>query len=124
MAVPGGRRLAGVPSPPKEHTTMSFMMQAGTIKFGSQGGPVTNPNDTNKFTNVRFEVEFPKNSEVIVIPAVQTFNGADTPGLRITDVNHRGFKARMNELVARVKPESDGSHTEETIGYLAIASFK
>jgi hypothetical protein len=52
---------------------------------------------------------------------VQTFNGADSPGLRIAEVNPRGFKIRLNELVAGggAVPLSDGAHTKEVIGWVA-----
>ncbi len=100
---------------------MSFMMQAGMIKIKSPGDPVTRASEIGKFEQVYFPTPFDQGTEVMVIPAVQTFNGADTPGLRITEVTHTGFKIRLNELVARGKPESDGGHTTEIIGYLAIA---
>jgi hypothetical protein len=100
---------------------MSFMMQAGTINIRSQGRPETRGNDLSRFDRINFPTPFPPGSEVVVIPAVQTFNGSDTPGLRIADVDHRGFRARMNELVAQNRPSSDGNHTTETIAYIAIA---
>ena len=99
---------------------MSFMMQAGMIEFRSQGRPETQGNDLSRFEEVEFATPFPPNTEVIVIPAVQTFRGPDTPDLRIADVGRRGFKARMNELVARTNAVSDGNHTVETIAYIAI----
>lgn len=107
---------------------MSFAMQSGKIKIASPGKPVLNPNNTDSFTEVEFPTPFPSGATVIVIPMVQTFNGTDTPGLRITDVDRRGFKIRMNELVVR-PPDggprerlSDGNHTAEEIGWIAIAT--
>jgi hypothetical protein len=100
---------------------MSFMMQAGTINFRSQGAPETRGNELGRFERINFPTPFPPGTNVLVIPAVQTFNGPDTPDLRIADVDHRGFRARMNELVARNRPASDGNHITETIAYIAIA---
>jgi hypothetical protein len=97
------------------------MMQADSFKLKSPGKPETNGGDTGSFTQVDFPTPFTQGTEVIVIPMIQTFNGADSPGLRIVDVNRKGFKVRMNEWVARGKPESDGNHTNEIIGYIAIA---
>lgn len=68
-----------------------------------------------------FPTPFPPNSHVIVIPMVQTFNGPDTPGVRIADVTTKGFRIRMNEVVVEGKalaPRS-GTHTKETIAWLA-----
>lgn len=107
---------------------MSFVMQAGSFKLASPGAPVTNEKDTGSFTRVEFETPFPKGTKVIVVPMVQTFKGADSPGLRITDVDHEGFLVRMNELVGRSKkgnshqPLSDGNHIAERIGWIAIGS--
>lgn len=107
---------------------MSFMMQAGSVKIASPGDPVTNEKNTKSFTRVDFPTPFPQGTKVIVIPMVQTFNGVDSPGLRITDVDHKGFKIRMNELVGRSpqggprQPLSAGGHIAELIGWIAIGS--
>ncbi|WP_293095949.1 hypothetical protein [Moorena sp. SIOASIH] len=97
-------------------------IQAGIINLSSPCPVVTANKDTSRFKEVLFAEPFPEGSDVIVIPMVQTFNGADTPGVRITDVTTKGFKFRMNELV-RGGPRqalSDGKHTKETIGWMAI----
>ncbi|MEV0538148.1 hypothetical protein [Kitasatospora sp. NPDC050463] len=39
--------------------------------------------------------------------------------LRIADVNTVGFKIRINELHANGKVASDGTHTSETVGWIA-----
>jgi len=96
-------------------------MQTGSVNFHSQGSSVTNENDTSSFTDVTFPTPFPEGSNVIVIPMVQTFNGADTPGLRMTDVSITGFKIRMNELVGKHQCLSDGNHSTETIGWVAFS---
>ncbi|NEO73844.1 hypothetical protein [Moorena sp. SIO3H5] len=97
-------------------------IQAGIIELCSPGPLVTKNKDTSTFKEVFFAEPFPEGSDVIVIPMVQTFNGADTPGVRIADVTTKGFKFKMNELV-RGGPRqalSDGGHTKETIGWMAV----
>ena len=106
---------------------MSFTMQAGSLNLKSPGAPVTNESDLRTFESVTFPTPFPMNAKVVVIPMVQTFNGADTPGVRITEVTPHGFKIRMNELIGKSstgvthQPLSDGNHTTETIGWIAIS---
>ena len=98
-------------------------IQAGSIRLSSPG-PVVTTTSTSTFTTVNFPTPFPEGSDVIVLPVVQTFNGPDTPGIRIADVTTTGFKFRMNELV-RGGPRqalSDGQHTTETIGWIAVGS--
>lgn len=99
-------------------------IQAGSINLSSPGPVVTGNGDTSMFTVVNFPTPFPEGSDVIVLPVVQTFNGADTPGIRIADVTTTGFKFRMNELVRGTPRQalSDGGHTTETIGWIAVGS--
>lgn len=99
-------------------------IQAGSINLSSPGPVITGNNDTSTFRLVTFPTPFPDGSNVTVFPMVQTFRGADTPGIRIADVTTTGFRLRMNELV-RGGPRqalSDGEHTTETIGWIAIGS--
>ncbi|MFH9705771.1 hypothetical protein ACH4MW_06770 [Streptomyces luteogriseus] len=53
----------------------------------------------------------------MVLPLTQTFNGPETPGIRI-HVTSTGFLIRLNEVYAGAT-KSDGKHTTETIGWLA-----
>ncbi|GAA1392340.1 hypothetical protein GCM10009639_23740 [Kitasatospora putterlickiae] len=95
------------------------MIQTGTLQLNSTQPTALSGGGTSTFTQVTFPTPFPAGSEVIVIPFVQTFNGPDTPGLRIADVTVTGFKIRINELVGRGSALSDGPHTVETIGWIA-----
>lgn len=96
------------------------MMQTGSIVLDSPGPPVVSAAGASGFTTVTFPTPFPNSSKVIVIPMVQTFNGIDTPGVRIADVTVTGFKIRMNELVGNAGSAlSDGKHIKETIGWIA-----
>ena len=96
-------------------------IQTGSVQLSSPGSPVTTGGDTTNFETVIFPTPFPDNSNIIVIPMVQTFNGQDTPGVRIADVTTTGFKFRMNELVAGGQALSDGGHITETIGWVAFS---
>lgn len=105
---------------------MSTMMQTGIFPLRSD-----NPSDitcsTRTFTQVNFLTPFPEGARVVVIPMVQTYNGEQTPGIRIAEVTRTGFKIRINELV-RKKPGgagsealSDGFHNPEEVGYVAFS---
>ncbi|MCX4660446.1 hypothetical protein [Streptomyces uncialis] len=94
-------------------------IQTGKLQLNSTRPVATTGGDTSTFTQVTFPAPFPAGSTVIVTPFVQTFNGPDTPGLRIADVTPTGFKIRINELHASGKVTADGTHTEETVGWIA-----
>ncbi|MFD7224062.1 hypothetical protein ACFV9P_24080 [Streptomyces sp. NPDC059892] len=75
--------------------------------------------NTSTFTWVTFPTPFPAGSEVIVLPLTQTFNGPDTPGIRVHDVTEKGFLIRLNEVRVNAGVMSDGKHTTEQVGWLA-----
>jgi hypothetical protein len=96
-------------------------IQAGILSLDSQAPSAMTEQEMQKTsTPVKFETPFKGGGRVIVIPMVQTFNGHNTPGLRITGVDHTGFRIRINELVAHISPLSDGEHASEDIGWIAI----
>lgn len=95
------------------------LIQTGKLQLSSSNASEVTGGVTSTFTQVTFPSPFPNNATVIVVPFVQTFNGPDTPGLRIADVTPTGFKIRMNELVGTGRALSDGPHTSETIGWIA-----
>ncbi|ELS52977.1 hypothetical protein [Streptomyces viridochromogenes] len=68
---------------------------------------------------MNFPTPFPSGSEVIVQTTVQTFNGPQTPGVRLHDVNETGFLIRMNEVYSSGTGTADGLHAEEIIGWTA-----
>ncbi len=95
--------------------------QVGSFNHETPGPSVTESGDTSRFHQVNFPSPFPGGTTPVVIPFVQTFNGCNTPGVRIAEVTNTGFKFRMNEVVVDVKKSlSDGHHKEETIGYIAF----
>jgi hypothetical protein len=55
----------------------------------------------------------------VVLAQTQTFNGPESPGIRIHDVNTEGFLIRLNELNVNANTRSDGQHTTETVGLIA-----
>ncbi|QLE46858.1 RICIN domain-containing protein [Nostoc sp. C057] len=73
---------------------------------------------SNTWHKVTFDVPFTSNKKVVVIPMTQTYNGPDTPGLRIKNVISSGFEIRIDEVVG-IGNLSDGSHTTEQVGWVA-----
>ncbi len=106
---------------------MSTMIQAGMFDLGGPGPPETEFGDLSRFHRVTFPTPFPPGSRVIVIPMVQTFNGPDSPAVRIGAVDETGFCFRINEIVVHdpnAHALSDGHHLVETIGWVAMTAFK
>ncbi len=101
-------------------------IRMGSIEYKENEPSATTPNDTKTFQRVEFSPPFSKGTSVVVVPMVQTFNGTDSPGLRLSDVDHQGFKFRINELVVNdggtKTALSDGKHKPETIGWIAMAA--
>ncbi|MEU8539609.1 hypothetical protein AB0C52_06330 [Streptomyces sp. NPDC048717] len=95
------------------------MIQTGKLNLSSNQPQATQGGNTSTFTKVTFPTPFPAGSEVIVIPSTQTFNGPDTPGIRIADVTPTSFLIRFNEVRTTGGGNSDGRHTEETVGWIA-----
>ncbi|MEV4397175.1 hypothetical protein [Nonomuraea sp. NPDC049607] len=95
------------------------MIQTGILQLDSQHPVEETGGNTSTFTRVTFPTPFPQGAQVVVIPAVQTFNGPYTPGLRIADVTHQGFKIRFNEVLVTGTVKSDGYHAVETVGWIA-----
>ncbi|MFI1865764.1 hypothetical protein [Streptomyces jumonjinensis] len=95
------------------------MIQTGKVDLSSTSPVETVGGNTSTFTRVTFPTPFPAGSQVVVLPLTQTFNGPQTPGIRIHDVNPQGFLIRLNEVFVNNAVKSDGTHTTETIGWLA-----
>ena len=109
---------------PRAHSAIE-RFQTGLINLDSTNPAELIDGNTVTFTQINFPKPFPAGSKVIVIPMVQTFNGAHTPGLRIAHVTNVGFMIRMNEVVCQppghpASPLSDGTHVNESIGYFAF----
>ena len=115
----------GVPEIPGNQVEAEMsLVQTGVLLLNSTNPSETTGRDTSTFTRVTFPTPFPRGSRVIVTANVQTFNGPQTPGLRISDVTEAGFLIRLNELVVNGSPSalSDGLHAEETIGWIAATA--
>ncbi|MFJ7417243.1 hypothetical protein ACIQXD_01330 [Streptomyces uncialis] len=94
------------------------MILTGKLELSSTHPVETRSGNTSTFTRVDFPTPFPTGSDVIVHATVQTFNGADTPGVRLHDVGETGFLIRLNELYG-AGTKSNGEHGPETIGWTA-----
>ncbi|MCQ6553542.1 hypothetical protein NPS70_10080 [Streptomyces sp. C10-9-1] len=94
------------------------LIQTGRIDLNSGDAVETVGGNTSTFTRVTFPTPFPQGSQVVVLPLTQTFNGPETPGIRVHDVTPTGFLIRLNEVNAG-SVKSDGKHTTETVGWLA-----
>jgi hypothetical protein len=112
-----GRHGTGAHEQKGSHT-MS-MMQSGKLALSSNHPTEKNGGQTSTFTHVPFPTPFPSGSGVIVHATVQTFNGPQTPGVRLHDVNETGFLIRMNEVYSSETGTADGMHAEEIIGWTA-----
>ncbi|WP_431810011.1 hypothetical protein [Jejubacter sp. L23] len=99
------------------NTGVMGYMKFGTVQLDSDQASALNGIET--FTRVKFQHPFPTGSRVVVFAQTNTFNGPDTPGIRIADVTPEGFSVRINELVAKGSPVSDGTHTQETVAWFA-----
>jgi hypothetical protein len=101
---------------------MATAFQTGVISLNSRAPSEQQVCNTETFTQVTFPSPFAEGAKVVVVPFVQTFNGPDTPGLRIANVTPTGFKIRMNELVANGGQQalSNGVHCAETVGWIAF----
>ncbi len=82
--------------------------------------PLTADRQTNKWHKVTFEQTFSQDSPVVVIPMTQTYLGAETPGLRIRNVNAQGFEIRFDEIISSAGT-ADGGHAHETVGWIAYS---
>ncbi|MFP5271765.1 lamin tail domain-containing protein [Coleofasciculus sp.] len=69
---------------------------------------------------VEFDPPFPGDTQVAVIPMTQTYNGQETPGLRIRNVTSEGFEIRFDEIVAQGH-SADGAHLDETVAWIAYS---
>lgn len=101
------------------------MFQVGTFICGSDSASATDTSDLSSFVDIDFPVAFPDGYEVVVILQTQSFNGSNTPGIRISSTSSKGFSWRFNEVIINVQDNSsivsDGTHYEETVAWLAYA---
>lgn len=68
-----------------------------------------------KWYNVVFDLCF--KHKPVLIAGIETFNGEDTAGLRIKQVNRRGFTVKIEEERSQ-DPETN--HTTEVVSYFAV----
>ncbi|GHC71347.1 hypothetical protein [Streptomyces flavofungini] len=94
------------------------MVQSGKLNLDSAHSLETQGGKTDTFKRVDFPTPFPAGSNIIVQVTVQTFNGPETPGVRLHEVSNTGFKIRLNEIYGG-GVTADGKHASETIGWTA-----
>ncbi len=75
--------------------------------------PLQADRSANTWHKIQFNPPFPDNNQVIVIPMTQTYQGTDTPGLRIRNVNPQGFEIRFDEIITSTGNNSNGQHANE-----------
>lgn len=87
---------------------------------------LTKTRAANQWQDVSFASSFGESAPtIVVLPMTQTYNGPETPGLRIRNVTKEGFEIRFDEVVILKDGRaysSDGSHVPETVGWIAYAS--
>ncbi|MDJ0508357.1 MAG: DUF2252 family protein [Crocosphaera sp.] len=81
--------------------------------------PLQADRSANTWHKISFNPPFPDNNQVIVLPMTQTYQGNETPGLRIRNVNPQGFEIRFDEVITSTGNSSDGHHINEQVGWLA-----
>ncbi|HIK07998.1 MAG TPA: hypothetical protein IGS40_25475 [Trichormus sp. M33_DOE_039] len=74
---------------------------------------------SNTWHNITFDVPFAEDKKVVIVPMVQTYNGFETPGLRIQNVSRLGFDIRIDEVIGTNNNLSDGYHVPEVVGWIA-----
>lgn len=101
---------------------MAITIQSGTVKNFTASR-------STDWHQVTFPNPFP--TTPVVFSQIQTFVGADTPGLRMQNVTSKGFEVRMDELQASNATSSkqgdlgrflsDGIHPNaEVLGWIAV----
>ena len=94
----------------------SFEQRVGTIN------PLSADRAHNNWHKVHFDPPFGSDKTVLVIPMTQTYNGPETPGLRIRNVTRDSFEMRFDEaniLKSGGRYASDGDHVNEVVGWVA-----
>jgi len=75
---------------------------------------------------VRFNPPFASGATVAVVAKTQTYNGIETPNLRIRNVTIQGFELRFDEVyyldaTTGQVSSADGVHSAEDVGWIAMA---
>ena len=82
--------------------------------------PLSDDRAADAWRTIEFDSAFPPGRPVIVIPMTQTYNGRETPGLRLRNVNATGFEIRFDEVLG-TGFSSDGNHLDEQVGWVAFS---
>ncbi len=79
---------------------------------------MTADRDNNTWQTVTFDPAMNDSKDHIAFAQVQSYNGAQTPGLRIRNVTHEGFEMRMDEVISSGET-ADGTHAAEDVSWIA-----
>ena len=91
-----------------------LVMEDGSHTIGGMGMEAGKIATDDGWQTVSFDQSFGGRSSPVVLTTVQTYNGGDPVVTRVKNVTSEGFEVRVQE------EEALGSHTTETIGYVAI----
>lgn len=78
--------------------------------------PLADDRASGTWHSVQFQPPF-TTEPVVVIAQTDTYNGSDTPNLRIQNVTVDGFDIRIDE----VPGVHDGAHVDEVVAWVAYA---
>ena len=86
--------------------------------------PLLEDRASGAWHKVTFAPPFPSNRRVVVMPMTQTYNGQESPGIRIQNVTPNSFEIRFDETIYRLTNQppviSDGNHiNNEIVGWVA-----
>lgn len=98
---------------------MSIQFKSGTFQH-TQAAAGT-------FTRVTFDTPFPVRTQVVVHAMLQTYEGRDTPDVRVQNVSETGFEVMLNEVMftdaaTQQFMRADGVHARETMGWIAVGN--
>ena len=98
--------------------TSMFKLNRGDIRLRNTGGQSEAIGETgtlnldHEWVTVQFQSEF---TDPVVVATSATFNGGDGLSVRIRNITPQSFEVRLHEWDC-----SDGPHTTETLGWIAI----
>jgi len=102
-----------------ETPVIQLLGTTGACQHIKAGAYTHKQNKAGVFTSIKFGTPFPEGTKVTVNAMVQTFNGAQTPDVRIKNVSEAGFAICIHEILGK-GVKADGVHLPETMGWIAV----
>jgi hypothetical protein len=107
---------------PEYQYRTDFELRVGLIE------PLKADRKSNTWLTVKYDPPFGSDKTVVVIPMTQTYNGPDTPGLRLRNVTPSSFEIRFDEVyisTAGGQYSADGLRVHpESVGWVAYGFRK